>query len=108
MKDFLKKFLKITASCALITSGILVAGTVFVTKKIDSSDDKEKDEANSIKDKITNKIKEGSEKAINSKASKKSIANLENKKNQAKKVLADAEGRLKNKIDEVKKSIDEK
>ncbi|MDV7686371.1 hypothetical protein [Oenococcus oeni] len=108
MKDFLKKFLKITVSCALITSGILVAGTVFVTKKIDSSDDKEKDEANSIKDKITNKIKEGSEKAINNKASKKSIAKLENKKNQAKKVLADAESRLKNKIDEAKKSLDEK
>ncbi|MFT9267866.1 hypothetical protein [Oenococcus sp.] len=40
MDNMFKKFLKVTIACSLITTGVLVAGTVFVVKKIDQSGDK--------------------------------------------------------------------
>ncbi|MDN6967566.1 hypothetical protein FCS83_03115 [Oenococcus sp. UCMA 17063] len=108
MEDFLKKSLKITASCVLIASGLLIAGTAFAAKKIDSSDDKSKNETGSLKDKITSKIKKSTEKAVNNKLNKKSMAKFEKTAGKAKSALADVQDTIGNKIDDAKKDFNEK
>lgn len=58
MSSLLKNVLKATVSIALVTSGILVAGTIMAAKKIDESGDDLQDKTDSLKDKAAGTVNE--------------------------------------------------
>ncbi|MFT9266230.1 hypothetical protein [Oenococcus sp.] len=105
MEEF-KKFLKITASFALITGGILVASTVFAAKKIDESADDWTDKADSLKDKFTDKVKKISDKTTGEifQEGKKTLGDAASK---VKDVLTDATGVVKDKVGELASKKDD-
>ncbi|WP_257611329.1 CsbD family protein, partial [Oenococcus oeni] len=53
MEDMFKKLIKVTVIGSLITTSVMIAGTILVVKKIDDSGDKIEDKKDSFKDRIT-------------------------------------------------------
>lgn len=49
MEDMFKKLIKVTVIGSLITTSVMIAGTILVVKKIDDSGDKIEDKKDSLK-----------------------------------------------------------